>query len=71
LLTTSALRRERVRDDDEWLDVLSPVERRAWDSVEEEELPDHVASGVNLDVPLEPEPAAPRRRPRPGPRPHR
>jgi N-acetylglucosaminyldiphosphoundecaprenol N-acetyl-beta-D-mannosaminyltransferase len=68
LLASSVLRRERARDDDEWLDVLTPVERRAWESVDEEvPAPDHVASGVNLDVPSSAE--VPRRRP--SPRPHR
>jgi N-acetylglucosaminyldiphosphoundecaprenol N-acetyl-beta-D-mannosaminyltransferase len=68
LLATSALRRDRDRDDDEWLDVLTPLERRAWDAADEPvPVPDHVASAANLDVPTTG--ALPRRRP--SPRPHR
>jgi N-acetylglucosaminyldiphosphoundecaprenol N-acetyl-beta-D-mannosaminyltransferase len=63
LLASSALRRDRTRDEDEWLDVLTPVERCAWNSADDE--PDHLASG-DLDVPVPP----PARR-RPSPRPHR
>ena len=72
LLASSALRRDRVRDDDEFFALLTPDEGRAWNALDDEpELPDHVASAVTLDVPaaapVEPE----RRRPRPSPRPHR
>jgi N-acetylglucosaminyldiphosphoundecaprenol N-acetyl-beta-D-mannosaminyltransferase len=69
LLATSALRRDRNRDDDEWLDVLSPVERRAWTAdLDEDMTTDHVASGSDLEVPaVEPSPVV-RRRPSPRPR---
>jgi hypothetical protein len=62
LLASSALRKDKEGDEDEWLDVLTPLERRAWNAPVEER-PDHVPSRVNLDVP------AVRRRP--SPRPHR
>jgi N-acetylglucosaminyldiphosphoundecaprenol N-acetyl-beta-D-mannosaminyltransferase len=62
LLASSALRRDKQGDEDEWLDVLTPLERRAW-TAPIDERPDHVPSRVHLDVP------AVRRRP--SPRPHR
>jgi hypothetical protein len=75
LLATSALRRDRVSDEDEFFALLTPDEGRAWNASNDEPVvPDHVASAVTLEVPpvLETAPAEPeRRRPRPSPRPHR
>jgi len=63
LLATCALRRDRIRDADEWFDVLTPDERLSWAAPAAADVADHVPSGLNLDAP------AVRRRPRP--RPHR
>jgi len=48
LLASSALRRDRVRDDDEFFALLTPDEGRAWNARYDEEaaVPDHVASAA-------------------------
>jgi N-acetylglucosaminyldiphosphoundecaprenol N-acetyl-beta-D-mannosaminyltransferase len=66
LLAGSALRRDRNDNENEWLDVLTPAERHAWNAADDD-VPDHVVSGVDLAVPAAP--AEVRRRP--SPRPHR
>jgi N-acetylglucosaminyldiphosphoundecaprenol N-acetyl-beta-D-mannosaminyltransferase len=67
LLASSALRRDRVRDEDDWMEVLTPAERQAWTDDEPVAGADHVPTGLDLAVPVERKAA----RPSPRPRPHR
>jgi N-acetylglucosaminyldiphosphoundecaprenol N-acetyl-beta-D-mannosaminyltransferase len=68
LLCTSALRRDRLPDDDEFFALLTPDEQHSWTAAPDDEpVPDHVPSRIDLDVP----PVAQVTRVRPRPRPHR
>jgi N-acetylglucosaminyldiphosphoundecaprenol N-acetyl-beta-D-mannosaminyltransferase len=65
LLGSSALRRDRVRDDDDFFALLTPDEQSSWTAAPDDEVaPDHVPSVAHMEV-------LPERRPRPRPRPHR